>query len=664
MAYVLLFIVIGIFWVISSIIEGIQSSNQERKKKEEKKKLYDEKFWNRVIDRTKSLKDRNQDIIDAYLLKIRKSEYRDYYYIDNLVRDCLNDIMLAEWDDWGPWNQYLSTWKRNADTPWITLSNELASEFKHRQKEIQKNEEEQKIQETTRKKSLTDIETLADIVDNFWGIENDYLPYLRSLRKKVESITIWKDLFYKIDEKAFVFLRDVFQPKSKSKQYLTIHIAKDILLSNEELLSINDFLEDFFLEDKSIDHLTTRKKDIFTQLNNIDSSLLNKKELNRLEEIKVILNERFSLLENELKNMIQEIREILSNLQNKRNALVHEMTVWVANKEREFIEKFISVVITYSKLNPFFQSQKVEYKEDTWILIIDYQFIDLDHFPNLKEEKIYKDGTIRDVPLSQKMFEDAYDQYLTAVCIRTMYALFSRVESISLISFNWWVHTINKWTGNEEDLFILSIQTKKEECLNLNLTNIDPKIAFRSLKWISAVKLSSLTPINPILKINTEDHRFVEWYNVVEWVNSRTNLAAMDWQDFENLIRELFGKEFWTNGWEVKITQASRDGWVDAIAFDPDPIRWGKIVIQAKRYTNTVDVSAVRDLHWTVQHEWANKWILVTTATFWSDSYDFIKNKPLTLIDWGWLLYLLEKHGYSAKIDLREAKKILNLKQK
>ena len=35
---------------------------------------------------------------------------------------------------------------------------------------------------------------------------------------------------------------------------------------------------------------------------------------------------------------------------------------------------------------------------------------------------------------------------------------------------------------------------------------------------------------------------------------------------------------------------------MDAIAFDPDPIKGGKFVIQAKRYTNVVDVSAVRDL--------------------------------------------------------------------
>jgi restriction system protein len=50
----------------------------------------------------------------------------------------------------------------------------------------------------------------------------------------------------------------------------------------------------------------------------------------------------------------------------------------------------------------------------------------------------------------------------------------------------------------------------------------------------------------------------------------------MDWLDFENLIREIFEKEFSQNGGEVRITQASRDGGVDAIAFDPDPIRAGR----------------------------------------------------------------------------------------
>ena len=110
---------------------------------------------------------------------------------------------------------------------------------------------------------------------------------------------------------------------------------------------------------------------------------------------------------------------------------------------------------------------------------------------------------------------------------------------------------------------------------------------------------------------------------------------------------------------EVKITQVSRDGGVDAVAFDPDPIRGGKIVIQAKRYTNVVDVSAVRDLYGTVMNEGANKGILVTTAHYGADAYNFAKGKPLTLLNGSNLLHLLEKHGHHARIDIREAKKLL-----
>ena len=76
-------------------------------------------------------------------------------------------------------------------------------------------------------------------------------------------------------------------------------------------------------------------------------------------------------------------------------------------------------------------------------------------------------------------------------------------------------------------------------------------------------------------------------------------------------------------------TRASKDGWVDAIAFDSDPIRGGKIVIQTKRYTNTVGVSTVRDLYRTVLKEGASKGILETTADYGPDSYEFANNKVI-----------------------------------
>jgi restriction system protein len=167
-----------------------------------------------------------------------------------------------------------------------------------------------------------------------------------------------------------------------------------------------------------------------------------------------------------------------------------------------------------------------------------------------------------------------------------------------------------------------------------------------------------MAAVAPILRINRSDPRFIEGREITEHLEQGTNVAAIGWEDFEHLIREIFEREFTLEGGEVKVTRTSRDGGVDAVAFDPDPIRGGKIVIQAKRYTNTVDVSAVRDLYGTVMNEGATKGILVTTSTFGPDAYSFAKDKPLTLLDGGNLLNLLERHGHKAYINLAEAKKL------
>ena len=79
-------------------------------------------------------------------------------------------------------------------------------------------------------------------------------------------------------------------------------------------------------------------------------------------------------------------------------------------------------------------------------------------------------------------------------------------------------------------------------------------------------------------------------------------------------------------------------------------------MIQAKRYTKTVGVAAVRDLYGTTLNEGANKGILVTTADYGPDAYKFASDKPMTLMTGANLLHLLERHGMKAKIDLQAAR--------
>ncbi len=106
-------------------------------------------------------------------------------------------------------------------------------------------------------------------------------------------------------------------------------------------------------------------------------------------------------------------------------------------------------------------------------------------------------------------------------------------------------------------------------------------------------------------------------------------------------------------GLETRLTQASRDGGVDCVAYDPRPIFGGKVVIQAKRYKHTVGVSAVRDLFGTMQNEGASKGILVTTSGYGKAAFEFAEGKPLELLSGSHLLYLLAEHaGIEARIEI------------
>jgi restriction system protein len=144
------------------------------------------------------------------------------------------------------------------------------------------------------------------------------------------------------------------------------------------------------------------------------------------------------------------------------------------------------------------------------------------------------------------------------------------------------------------------------------------------------------------------DPRFVEEADVLSALDQRPNLMELKPGEFESLITNLFAKM----GLETRLTQPSRDGGVDCVAFDNRPIFGGKVIIQAKRYKNTVPVSAVRNLFGSVHNEGATKGILVTTSGYGKASFDFANDKPLELLSGTNLLYLLKEHaGVDAKIE-------------
>ncbi|WP_035276490.1 restriction endonuclease [Desulforegula conservatrix] len=301
----------------------------------------------------------------------------------------------------------------------------------------------------------------------------------------------------------------------------------------------------------------------------------------------------------------------------------------------------------------------LDYINDSRMLVVDYTLPAKNDLPTLKEVKYQQSkDEMKEVHISAKELDATYENVLYKIALRTVHELFEAdiVNAVDAIVFNGFSKHIDQSTGKAVNPCIMSVQSKKEDFMAINLANIDPKACFKSLKGVGSAKLSTLTPIAPIIMFDRSDKRFVDSYSVAAALDDSVNLAEMGWEDFEHLIREVFESEFSSSGGEVKVTRASRDGGVDAVAFDPDPIRGGKIVIQAKRYNNTVGVSAVRDLFGTVMNEGANKGILVTTSTFGPDAYEFANGKPITLLSGANLLHMLEKHGHRARIELNKVR--------
>jgi restriction system protein len=347
-----------------------------------------------------------------------------------------------------------------------------------------------------------------------------------------------------------------------------------------------------------------------------------------------------------------------------RNRAVDEKQAAYQAGDPQAIVDYCDLVLTRSEYpDEFPQSFELDYNPENKMLLVDYQLPAVSDLPTLQEVKyIQSRDEFSEKHVSQTQLNRNYDNLLYQIALRTIHELYEAdaINAIASIVFNGFVQSIDAATGHETNPCVLSVQASKEEFTSINLANVDPKACFKMLKGVGSSTLHSRTPIAPIIQMDRDDKRFVEAHGVVDTLREGDNLAAMDWEEFEHLVRELFEKEFSGTGGEVKVTRASRDGGIDAVVFDPDPIRGGKIVIQAKRYTNTVGVAAVRDLYGTVINEGANKGILVTTSDYGPDAYEFIKGKPLVLLSGSNLLHLLEKHGHKAWIDLKEAKRELS----
>lgn len=315
------------------------------------------------------------------------------------------------------------------------------------------------------------------------------------------------------------------------------------------------------------------------------------------------------------------------------------------------VTSYVELVLERSEYpDSFPRASRIAYIQESKQVVVEIELPGTDVIPEAASYSYVKSkDTVTSKARPKTQIRDLYASIVSQITIRTLHEIFEsdRFQLVDSIVLSGYVDTIDPGTGLPIQPYLVSVRTTRETFEGIDLRFVDPAACLARLSATVSKSPAELAPVRPVLEFSMVDPRFIEEVDVISTLDQRPNLLELSPSEFESLISNLFEKM----GLETRLTQASRDGGVDCVAFDPRPIFGGKVVIQAKRYKDTVGVSAVRDLYGTVQNEGASKGILVTTSGYGPAAYEFAAGKPLELLSGSHLLHLLEEYaGIEARI--------------
>lgn len=335
----------------------------------------------------------------------------------------------------------------------------------------------------------------------------------------------------------------------------------------------------------------------------------------------------------------------------RHNAGIAEMTAGLRNGDAEAAVEYFSAALYASTGWPDELPRQVSAAYDSGArqLVLNWELPKYDVVPEAKSVRYMINAdeekeSPRPVTQRRALYRDVLAQCLLLV-LRDLFAAdeFGALESVALNGF---VDDHDPATGRRAPMFLGTVMASRAAFAELHLEQVNAvNCLVDGLRGQLSARPDQYAPVRPG-RVPEEVGNGV----VTHGGDEEPDLYAMDPLAFEALVAELFR----AMGMQAVTTQRSNDGGVDVDALDPAPIRGGKIVVQVKRYRNTVPPTAVRDLYGTVQDVGANKGVLVTTSKFGPGSHTFANGKPLELVAGGELVDLLHRHGLRGRLGSGE----------
>ncbi|MEV8591431.1 restriction endonuclease [Streptomyces sp. NPDC052012] len=331
----------------------------------------------------------------------------------------------------------------------------------------------------------------------------------------------------------------------------------------------------------------------------------------------------------------------------RHNAGVGETTDRVRRGDPDSVVEYFSAALYASTAWPegFPRQVAAAYDVAGRQLVLDWELPTYDVVPEAKSVRyLSREDQYREAarPVSQR--RALYREVLGQSMLLVLHQLFAADEYgiLDSVALNGFVDAHDPATGRQTHIFLATVMASRTVFTDLHLEQVDSVSCLTdALRGQLATRPDQLTSVRP-----SRRPQDVGSPVAAHGGDHEPDLYDMDPIAFESLVADLFR----AMGMQAVTTQRSNDGGVDVDAMDPTPIRGGKIVVQVKRYRNTVPPTAVRDLYGTVQDVGANKGVLVTTSGFGPGSHTFARGKPLELISGGELVDLLHRHGLRGRL--------------
>ncbi|MDT0318980.1 restriction endonuclease [Streptomyces millisiae] len=342
----------------------------------------------------------------------------------------------------------------------------------------------------------------------------------------------------------------------------------------------------------------------------------------------------------------ESVQALLAEVR-RHNAGVLDVVEGVGRRDPEAVVEYFSAALYASSAWPegFPRQVSAAYDAAGRQLVLDWELPGFHVVPEVKSVRYMPTADLdRETPRPVGQRRALYREVLAQCALLVLHELFAADEfgSLDSVALNGFVDGHDPATGRRGRIHLATVMAPRSTFAELHLAQVEAVSCLTDgLRGQLAARPDQLVAVRPGRRPQDVGNRVV-----THGGDEEPDLLTMDPIAFESLIESLFR----AMGMEAVTTERSGDGGVDVAATDPTPIRGGSIVVQVKRYRNTVPPTAVRDLYGTVQHRGANKGVLVTTSGFGPGSYEFAAGKPLELVSGTELVDLLHRHGLRGRL--------------